>query len=139
MKENKWIIVVCGVLRRNNQHLIVQRRSDDEISAGFWEFPSGKVKFGEKVEDALRREIKEETGYDISNDSRRMIGISEYVIEEAAENRHTVQLNYLVDLSVMPQIKLSEEHVNFAWIEAGDDHLDEFLMAILKEINHDRI
>ena len=101
MKENKWVIVVCGVLRCNNQYLIIQRRSDDEVSAGFREFPSGKMEFGEKVGDALRREIKEETGYDILKDNRRLIGISEYVVEKAVENRHTIQLNYLVDLSVV--------------------------------------
>lgn len=41
--------------------MLVLRRSVGTI-AGYWEFPGGKVDEGERVQDALAREINEELG-----------------------------------------------------------------------------
>ncbi len=45
--------------------LIAKRRKNDRIEAGKWEFPGGKVEFGEHPEACLIREIKEELNLDV--------------------------------------------------------------------------
>ncbi len=51
--------VVAAVVERDGKYLITRRLENTHL-AGLWEFPGGKILPGEKPEDALRRELKEE-------------------------------------------------------------------------------
>ena len=53
--------VVAGLLVRNGEVLICQRRPDQPM-AFQWEFPGGKIERGESPEQALSRELHEELG-----------------------------------------------------------------------------
>jgi 8-oxo-dGTP diphosphatase len=55
------IEVVAAVIERAGRYLITRRLEGTHL-AGLWEFPGGKILPGEKPEDALRRELKEELG-----------------------------------------------------------------------------
>lgn len=59
MTEQKPILVVAGILRRGDRVLICQRRRADPYGLQ-WEFPGGKVKDGEALPAALKRELEEE-------------------------------------------------------------------------------
>ena len=59
------IRVVAAVIEQQGRFLITQRRST-AVLAGLWEFPSGKVEAGESDETALRRELQERVGVDVS-------------------------------------------------------------------------
>jgi len=135
MEKNKiWKICICGVIKKGSKYLIVKRRSDDPNKAGFWEFPSGKVEFGESLNEALFRELLEEIGVNFSEKEIKLIGTSEYIISKEDTIRYTVQINYLIEIDEIPEIKLSEEHVALDWVEESDERLDDFLKKILKNI-----
>jgi 8-oxo-dGTP diphosphatase len=53
-------VMVDGILEKDDRVLYVKRKKDP--FKGGWSFPGGKVNAGEKVEDALKRELFEETG-----------------------------------------------------------------------------
>jgi len=53
--------VVTGIFWRKNKFYI-QKRSRDSMLGGLWEFPGGKVENNESLENALIRELQEETG-----------------------------------------------------------------------------
>jgi 8-oxo-dGTP diphosphatase len=55
------ITVVAAVIERDGRVLICQRRRGDRFELK-WEFPGGKVKAGETLEEALQRELWEELG-----------------------------------------------------------------------------
>jgi 8-oxo-dGTP diphosphatase len=59
MTEQKPILVVAGIIRRGDSILICQRRRADAYGLQ-WEFPGGKVKDGEALPTALKRELEEE-------------------------------------------------------------------------------
>ena len=61
----RTVRVVAAVVRRGGRILITRRRDDAE-RGGLWEFPGGKVEPGEDEPQALRREIREELGCDLS-------------------------------------------------------------------------
>jgi len=51
--------VVAAVIERGGKLLITRRPAGSHL-AGLWEFPGGKPHPGESLEEALRREIREE-------------------------------------------------------------------------------
>lgn len=56
--------VVAGFLERDGKFLLVQRPPGKK-NEGLWEFPGGKVEKEETLEEALKRELKEELGIDV--------------------------------------------------------------------------
>jgi 8-oxo-dGTP diphosphatase len=59
MIEAKPILVTAGILKQGERILICQRHRSDPYGLQ-WEFPGGKVREGEEMKAALRRELKEE-------------------------------------------------------------------------------
>ncbi len=59
-------ITVVGAVFSTEDAVLAFRRSPGRSAGGKWEFPGGKVEPDESPQDALRREISEELGLDIS-------------------------------------------------------------------------
>jgi len=63
-----YIGVGCGCLIVNDQHQVLLIKRTDKSQwggGGFWSQPGGAIEFGEHIEDAIKREIKEELNIDI--------------------------------------------------------------------------
>lgn len=73
MKRNDWILkdgeyhlTVLGVIMRpDGKFLITQRVMTKAWAPGWWEVSGGAAMAGEESEEAVMREIKEETGLDV--------------------------------------------------------------------------
>jgi 8-oxo-dGTP diphosphatase len=54
--------VVAAVIERGDRRLLIGQRRRGDSSPLKWEFPGGKVRNGEGLEQALARELQEELG-----------------------------------------------------------------------------
>lgn len=63
---------MCGILRDAGGRVLLARRPAGKRMAGLWEFPGGKLEPGERPYQALRRELQEELGVQVSR-ARRLI------------------------------------------------------------------
>ncbi|HWD49937.1 MAG TPA: 8-oxo-dGTP diphosphatase MutT [Rhizomicrobium sp.] len=55
------LVVACALIDADGRVLIAQRPQGKGM-AGLWEFPGGKIETGERPEECLIRELKEELG-----------------------------------------------------------------------------
>ena len=65
--DGNRIRVVAGILRDGAGRVLIADRTRSHSLKDHWEFPGGKVKAGESLGAALRRELAEELGIDIGD------------------------------------------------------------------------
>ena len=67
LKEDEYHLTVLGVIRRpDGKYLITRRVLTKAWAPGWWEVSGGAAQAGEASYDAVLREVKEETGLDVS-------------------------------------------------------------------------
>jgi len=66
MAELKLTLVVACALIDADKRVLLAQRPEDKPMAGLWEFPGGKVEPGERPEQTLIRELREELGITVS-------------------------------------------------------------------------
>ncbi len=66
MFELKTIDVAAGILLRPDGQFLLASRPPGRAYAGYWEFPGGKLETGETALAALKRELAEELGIEVT-------------------------------------------------------------------------
>ncbi|MGC9312752.1 MAG: NUDIX hydrolase [Sediminispirochaetaceae bacterium] len=90
-KEHTCIKATVGALIESNGRLLLEKRNHDPFN-GLWCIPGGHIDYGESVEKALIREVREETGLQVINYS-----FFNYYTEYYDElNWHAVALIFVV-------------------------------------------
>ncbi len=57
--------VAVGIVRNRQGEILIQKRPEEGLLGGLWEFPGGKREEGESIEEACRRELQEELGIEV--------------------------------------------------------------------------
>jgi mutator protein MutT len=88
-----YIGVGVGAVIMNTEGMVFLARRGKEArnERQKWEFPGGAVEFGERLEDALIREVKEEYDFDI--EVEELLDVVNHIIPE--EKQHWVSPTFL--------------------------------------------
>jgi phosphoglycolate phosphatase len=106
-------VVTVGALIFNNSGNVLMVRTDKW--SGLWGIPGGKIKWGESSEEALRREIKEETNLEITD--IELVLVQDCVhSKEFYRDAHFILLNYTCACEGEQQVILNEEAREFCWV-----------------------
>lgn len=103
-----------ALITEDGRALIV-RRANCAHAEGVWEFPGGKMEFGETIEAALAREVREETG--LAVEILRLLYAATVPLPE--EGRQIVFLYHLCRPASL-EVSLSAEHSAFRWALPGE-------------------
>lgn len=100
------VLAVDGVILERGKVLLVKRAVQPFV--GLYELPGGHVEYGETVEAAVKREMKEELG--VSVKIKKLIGV--YSDPKRDPRHHTAAVVYLLEAG-KGKIRLSEEASEF--------------------------
>lgn len=82
-----------------------------------WGVPAGKFEQGETPENALRRELFEETGISLAK-THSIYSIGQLYIRKPEIDY--VYHAFKVDLKHVPEIVLSDEHIAYSWVSIDE-------------------
>jgi 8-oxo-dGTP diphosphatase len=107
------LIIAVGLIEKDNKILVV-RRCDPENTQWHhrWGFPGGKIELNETPVEALRREIKEETGLMVS--SEKLLGIHTHHWNTPKGIQQTFILLYHCT-DYIGEVSLNKENDAFVW------------------------
>ncbi len=117
-------LTVDGAIVKENKILLIKRRNNP--FKGCWALPGGFVEYNEKVEDAVIREIREETG--LNTKIKELIGI--YSDPNRDPRGHTVSIVYKLDI-IKGNLKSGDD--------AADTKFFDFKNLPKLSFDHDKI
>jgi len=107
----KTLLVVAAALVDVDGRVLIAQRPADKAMGGLWEFPGGKVETGERPEQALIRELREELGIDVTEAC-----LSPFVFtSHAYDSFHLLMPLYLCRR--WEGVVVNREHAALAWVK----------------------
>ncbi|WP_416566021.1 NUDIX hydrolase [Nocardia testacea] len=108
-------LVVGAVVQYDGKVLLLQRPAED-FMGGIWELPSGKVEPGESIDRALIREVREETGLDVTAITNHL-GEFDY---QSGSGKKSRQFNFTVEVDRTEPVELTE-HDAYTWTNLSEE------------------
>ncbi|MCX7779034.1 MAG: NUDIX domain-containing protein [Patescibacteria group bacterium] len=102
-------ICIRAIIQNKGKILICQYKEK-----GYYFFPGGHLEFGEKIEKALSREIKEELNLKIKKFS--LIGLVDNIYKEDKQKHHEINLVFDVKVDKI-NLKSREDHIIFYFFD----------------------
>lgn len=110
----KKTLRVVGCIIRNNDKILLLYRSASETDPSLWGIPAGKVDKGETDSQTAVRELFEETGIKLSENSLDYLG-------HLPIEYNTLIVDFLIftaSFDNTPAVELSSrEHIDYQWIK----------------------
>jgi len=137
-KGRDYIGVGVGAIIFNERHeiFLAKRGLKARNEIGRWEFPGGAVEFGETLEIALMREIREEFGFSIK--IFRLLDVVDHILPD--EHQHWVSPTFLCRIADgTPEIKEPEKCSDFIWMNVADIPAESLTLASRKSLQSLRL
>jgi mutator protein MutT len=113
-------VVVAAMVVDEEGRILIAERPEGKFMAGWWEFPGGKLEFGEPPEEGLAREVREELGIEIE------VGDPFHVVNVARTEESAVCVIFYWCRHVAGEIQLIDAG-DVAWVTVDDFERVRFL------------
>jgi 8-oxo-dGTP diphosphatase len=124
-----FVVAVAAIVVREDRVLAMRRSPKKDAGAGLWETVSGRVEEGEPLEEAMRREIVEETGLHVRLWSRP---VDAYVARRI--DRPMCVVVYRADW-IAGEVARSDEHDAHAWWTAAEMRENSTLTRLVDAVD----
>lgn len=125
-------VAVIGVIKQDDNILLLKRNAQRRTSPNKWQTPSGFMKEGESAEEAVIREIKEETSLDCT------IERSGKVFEVIDEWARWIIIPFLVSIKQISNRVIvvidTKEHSEFRWVKIEEVSSFECVKGIEEDL-----
>jgi len=122
--KTRELVIALGCVIRDDQILLTQRDEPEQLDLNLtWELPGGKVKLTETVENAVVREVREETGYEVEIADSIPFGYSTHYWPYRDGKQRAVLLCFECRLADRPQkqLEVMDHRVRaIRWTHYGD-------------------
>jgi len=120
---------VGAIIVDGEGRLFVSRRGPKaKNERGLWEFPGGSVEFGEKLAQALAREMREEYGVEIA--VGELLDVADHILPD--EGQHWVSPTFICAIAAgEPSIRELEKCTEIGWFHP--DEMPDDLTVITRE------
>jgi ADP-ribose pyrophosphatase YjhB (NUDIX family) len=118
-------IVSAEALISTDEGLLLLKRNNKPVKGEWW-FPGGRIRKGESPEEALRREVKEETNLDL--DDCKLINVYSRIFPE----RHDITVAYFCKTKP-GKIVLNREHSKYAFFKRLPHDLHPCIHEVLTD------
>lgn len=99
------IPAIAAIILRGDEILLIKRGAEPNI--GKWSVPGGSIELGETLEEAVRREVREEIGLEIK--VGKLAGVSDLIVKESgAIAFHYVLIDYFATVESGEPIAASD-------------------------------
>ena len=124
--------VGAAIFNSEGKLLITLRGNGAKNERGKWEIPGGSVEFGETLEQAIKREIREEL--DVEIEILTFLGICDHIIPE--DHQHWISPTYICRIKKgTPHILEAEKCERIGWFSL--DEAEELPLSIVTK--HDLV
>ena len=110
--HNRPKVGVSVIIYKDNKILMLKKIGAH--GSGTWSFPGGHLEFGEEIEDAVRREVIEETGVEIKN--IQQVTFTNDIFSQEDKHYITIFVKAEIDAGE-PEIKEPDKAVEMGWFE----------------------
>jgi nucleoside triphosphatase len=116
--------IVCPLIQNEGDYLLCKMADDRGVFPGQWALSGGGVEPGERIEDALRREVREELGKKLVLQQITPWTFSDDVrIKTYADgSKEEIYMIYLIFdcISANREVEINEEFQDYAWVSPAD-------------------
>jgi len=115
---------VEAIIVKDGKILFLRRKNTP--AKGQWWFPGGRIRKGETIEEALFREVKEETGLTVTR--YRFVNVYSRIFTE----RHDITIVYLCECGE-GEVELNDEHLEFRFFEDIPKEIHPYLLKAIQD------